>query len=108
MQRVEFARDDGLRVYVDTASGRLASMVDAPKAAGSLVFRNLHNWVFIDNQLLRHGAMLVFLLGGVFVGVMGAVGVLVASNLECLVLGLMWGIALVLLVGEELRVSRPG
>lgn len=73
VQRVAFARDDGLRVYVDTASGRLASMVDAPKAAGSLVFRNLHNWVFIDNQQLRHGAMLVFLLGGVFVGVMGAV-----------------------------------
>lgn len=72
VQRVAFARDDALRVYVDTASGRLAAMVDANKAAGSALFRNLHNWVFIPNEQLRHGAMLVFLFGGIVVGVMGA------------------------------------
>ncbi|WP_027874777.1 hypothetical protein [Spongiibacter marinus] len=72
VQRVAFARDDELRVYVDTASGRLAAMVDANKAAGSALFRNLHNWLFIPNEQLRHGAMLVFLFGGIVVGVMGA------------------------------------
>lgn len=80
VQRVALARDDGLRVYVDTASGRLASLVNDRKALGSSLFRQLHSWLFIANEGLRHALMLGFLAGGLLVGVAGIVQYLLQAR----------------------------
>lgn len=71
--KVVFQRDDGARVYVDTESGRLAAIVNDNKAQATAFFRNVHSWVFIRNEALRHGLMLLFLAGGALVGIAGIV-----------------------------------
>lgn len=42
--RVEFARPDGLRAYVDTTRSGLGTLVDDRKALLEGLFRNLHKW----------------------------------------------------------------
>ncbi len=62
VQRVDFDREDGLRAYVDTASGRLASLIDEPKALTGRLFRALHSWTFIPDPPLRRALMSLCLL----------------------------------------------
>lgn len=69
--RVEFARDDGMRVYVDTQSDRLATVVNNTKAMASGFFRNLHSWIFIKNTTLRLSLMSICLLGGSLIAIFG-------------------------------------
>ena len=69
--RVNFARDDGMRVYVDTASDRLGTVVNNTKAVTSSFFRNVHSWVFIKNTDLRLALMSVCLLGGGLIALAG-------------------------------------
>lgn len=69
--RVDFERGDGMRVYVDTASDRLGTMVNNTKALSSAFFRNLHSWVFIENSTLRIGLMSLCLLGGGLIALAG-------------------------------------
>lgn len=44
--RVAFAREDGMRVYVDTATSALATQIDDRKALYTSAFTLLHNWHF--------------------------------------------------------------
>ncbi|WP_373084528.1 hypothetical protein [Zhongshania sp.] len=69
--RVNFARDDGMRVYVDTASDRLGTMVNNTKAMTGTFFRNVHSWVFIENTTLRLSLMSFCLLGGGLIALAG-------------------------------------
>ena len=46
VQRVAFARDDGMRVYVDTATSTLVTLIDDRKALYTRLFQLLHNWHF--------------------------------------------------------------
>jgi len=71
--RVNFARDDGMRVYVDTASDRLGTVVNNTKALTSAFFRNVHSWVFIENTNLRLSIMTICLLGGGLIALAGLV-----------------------------------
>ncbi|WP_339675426.1 PepSY domain-containing protein [uncultured Zhongshania sp.] len=71
--RVEFERDDGMRVYVDTASDRLGTIVNNTKAASSVFFRNVHSWIFIKNDSLRLSLMTICLVGG---GIIALAGIL--------------------------------
>ena len=47
--RVDFARADGMRAYVDTGSSALATLVDRRKARFTRLFTTLHNWRFAGN-----------------------------------------------------------
>ena len=69
--RVNFARDDGMRVYVDTASDRLGTVVNNTKAITSTFFRNVHSWVFIENTTLRLSLMSLCLVGGGLISLAG-------------------------------------
>lgn len=72
--RVDFARDDGLRLYVDTESSRLATAVDNLRADLLWWFGILHDWSFLDQgNVLRIGLFLLAMLSMFAVGVMGIV-----------------------------------
>ena len=47
--RIDFARDDGLRAYIDTRLARLATLSDNTRGLLSPLFRAGHNWTFFDN-----------------------------------------------------------
>lgn len=60
--RVAFIRNDGMRAYVDTATSRLATLVDDRKALLSTVFQTLHTWFFMQGRpWLRLVFMSIFL-----------------------------------------------
>lgn len=71
IQRVQLDRDDGLRVYVDTDSGRLGTLSDDRKYITATLFRNLHSLVFIESLTLRTAIMMVFLTLGFIVSLAG-------------------------------------
>lgn len=71
IQQVQFDRDDGLRAYVDTDSGRLGSLSDDRKYITATLFRNLHSLVFIESITLRTIVILVFLTLGFLVSLAG-------------------------------------
>lgn len=72
--RVDFARDDDIRVYVDTAGNRLATLTDRPKRIFQTVFRTLHNFEFLEgHNTLRVTVMLVLLSATFFTAVAGVV-----------------------------------
>jgi len=48
VHRVEFAREDGMQVYVDTRHALLATLVDARKARMNWLFVTFHNWRFAE------------------------------------------------------------
>jgi hypothetical protein len=51
---VDFDRDDGMTVYVDTASERLVTLTDERKRLYTAIFRVLHNWAPLEgNEQLR-------------------------------------------------------
>ncbi len=45
--RIAFARDDGLRAYVETSPPRLATLIDDRKELLGSIFRIMHNWDFL-------------------------------------------------------------
>lgn len=47
--RVDFERDDGLHVYVETNPPRVSALVDDRKALLGSLFRFMHNWDFLDD-----------------------------------------------------------
>jgi hypothetical protein len=60
--RVEFARDDGLRAFVDTSQARLAGLSDSRQSILMGIFRIAHTWIFLDNSpYLQAGLMLLLL-----------------------------------------------
>lgn len=58
--RVESAREDGLRLYVDLYQDRLGTLVDDRKAWFSLLFQQLHNFAWL--QPLEGGRIALMLL----------------------------------------------
>lgn len=64
VMRVDFARGDNARVYVDLRQGRLATLVDNRKALTGAFFRTLHSWTWIDSMALRQTLMSLFLVLG--------------------------------------------
>lgn len=72
--RVDFERDDGIRVYVDTAGNRLATLTDRSKRIFQTYFRTLHNFEFLEgHNTLRLAVMLVLLSSAFFTAVAGVV-----------------------------------
>lgn len=71
--QVRFARDDGMRVYIDTGSGRMATLVDNLKAFSSTEFSVLHRWDWINSlsPWLRVVLSSTMLLANIAVVVMG-------------------------------------
>lgn len=48
--RIEFREQDGLRAFIDTDQGRLATLVDDAKLTLTRVFRVGHNWSLLDSM----------------------------------------------------------
>ena len=72
--RVSFLRDDGIRLYVDTESSRLADAVDNLRAELLWWFDALHNWSFLDKgSLIRITIFLVGMLAMFIIGLTGLV-----------------------------------
>ncbi len=72
--RINFARDDGMRVYVDTAGNRLATLTDAKKRIFQSYFRALHDFDFLDDyNALRIGIMLILLFATFSTAIAGVV-----------------------------------
>lgn len=65
--RVSFLRDDGLRLYVDTESSRLAASVDNLRAELLWWFGTLHNWSFLDKASQPRIAIFVIAMLMLFV-----------------------------------------
>lgn len=73
VMRVDFDRPDNARVYIDTAQGRLATIVDNNKALTGAFFRAFHSWTWIENLTLRRTLMSIFLVLGFFTAAFGLV-----------------------------------
>ncbi|MDH2917937.1 MAG: PepSY domain-containing protein [Sideroxydans sp.] len=71
--QIQFKRDDGMRVYIATGSGRMATLVDNLKAFSSTEFSLLHRWDWINtlSPWLRVALASVMLLANIAVVVMG-------------------------------------
>lgn len=71
--RVEFERADRMRVFVDTRTDRLGTLVDIFKAFSSAEFGNLHRWDWLDSiaprlRLAVMATLLVAALGATLGG----------------------------------------
>jgi hypothetical protein len=64
--RINFARDDGMSAYIDTASNRLATLSDRPKRIFQTYFRTLHDFDFLENYPTLRVAIMLLLLGAAF------------------------------------------
>lgn len=64
--RIDFARDDGMRVYVDTAGNRLATLTDTKKRIFQIYFRALHDFSFLDKYAALRLAIMLLLLTTTF------------------------------------------
>jgi hypothetical protein len=72
VHRVDFAREDGMRVYVDTRQALLATLVDARKARMNWIFVTFHNWRFPQaGDRARAALAAVFLLAVLATPVLG-------------------------------------
>src|SRR5690606_37455879 len=78
--RVDFARDEGIHVYVDTAGNRLATLTDTRKRWMQTYFRALHDFDFIgdhhffgNGNAVRVALMLVLLTATFATAVFGVV-----------------------------------
>ena len=70
--RVAFTRDDAMRVYVDTATSRLGTLVDRPKSWFGAYFQSLHTWSFLDGApRVRAVLMSLLLLAAFLTAMMG-------------------------------------
>lgn len=61
--RVAFARDDGLRAYVETSPPRLATLIDDRKELLGSIFHIMHNWDFMDEWDSLRMTLISVLLG---------------------------------------------
>ncbi len=81
--KVSFERPDGLDVYVETASTRMATFNTNSRKAFIWVFDVFHNWSFLDAIGNHYVRVIVMLL---------CLAVIVASTvLGLLIYGFMWG-----------------
>ena len=81
--RVNFTRDDGLRLYVDTESGRLAASVNDLRADLLWWFGALHNWSYLDKA--NSPRIIIFLLAMLAMFILGLTGiVLYGLRYKCL------------------------
>lgn len=72
--RVRFLRDDGIRLYVDTESARLAAAVDDLRAELLWWFGTLHDWSFLDKgSSIRIAIFIVAMLAMFIIGLTGVV-----------------------------------
>jgi hypothetical protein len=62
--RIDFARADSSRVYIDPAQGRLATIDNNRKVITGTFFRALHSWTWMENIVLRKSLMAIFLICG--------------------------------------------
>lgn len=61
--KVSFARDDGMRAYVDTTTGNLSTLVNNTKGRLMWLFSVFHNWEFVGfNDTFRRAAQILFSL----------------------------------------------
>lgn len=63
VHRIDFARNDHLRAYIETSPPRLATLADDTKATLGSVFRFLHNWEFLDRHDTLRQSLISLLLG---------------------------------------------
>lgn len=57
--RIDFARPDGLSLYVETQTDRLGSITDTQKFILQTIFQSIHTWTFLNNaEGLRLGIIL--------------------------------------------------
>ncbi|MDY6943257.1 MAG: PepSY domain-containing protein [Pseudomonadota bacterium] len=77
--RVDFQRPDGMRAYVETASGRLATLTDDRKALTGRLFRLLHSWGPVAGEHWSFLLMAILLLGSAF-----------TASAGMLVYGVLW------------------
>lgn len=68
--RVAFTRDDAMRVYVDTATSRLGTLVDRPKSWFAAYFQALHTWSFLDDAPRVRAVLMCLLLSAAFLTAM--------------------------------------
>ena len=71
--RVNFTRNDGLRLYVDTETGRLAASIDDLRSEILWWFGALHNWSYLDNTNTTR--IIVFLLAMLAMFILGLTGI---------------------------------
>ena len=72
--KVSFLRDDGIRLFVDTESGRLAAVVDNLRANLLQWFSALHNWSYLDNDNLTRIIIFIALMAAMFfIGLSGLI-----------------------------------
>ncbi len=71
--RVNFKRDDGLRLYIDTESARLAASVNDLRAELQWWFGVLHNWSYLDKGSLPR--IVVFLLAMLAMFILSVTGI---------------------------------
>lgn len=71
--QVRFERDDGMRVYIDTGTGHMATLVDNLKAFSSTEFSLLHRWDWLNGMSpwLRVASLSIMLVANLAVVVMG-------------------------------------
>lgn len=79
--RIDFARDDGMRVYVDTAGNRLATLSDRPKRIFQTYFRALHDFDFLEGHNTLRVTVMLVLLGAAFSTAVA--GVVMYVRLRC-------------------------
>lgn len=71
--RVDFAREDEPRLYIDATQGRLATIDNKRKVFTGKFFRALHSWTWIESLTLRRSLMSVFLVLGFATALFGLV-----------------------------------
>ncbi|MCK4744196.1 MAG: PepSY domain-containing protein [Sulfuriflexus sp.] len=72
--RVNFLKDDALRLYVDTESSRLAASVNDLRAELLWWFGALHNWSYLDKSNLPR--ITIFLLAMLAMFILGLTGII--------------------------------
>lgn len=71
--RVDFARGDGLRAYIETYPGRVGALVDDTRAVLGTIFQWLHTWSFAHEwDAARKAAITALLLLTVVSAISGA------------------------------------
>jgi len=72
--KVTFLRDDGIRLFVDTETGRLAAVVDNLRANLLYWFSALHNWSYLGNDNLTRIIIFIVLMAAMFfIGLSGLI-----------------------------------
>ncbi|HYD34373.1 MAG TPA: PepSY domain-containing protein, partial [Methylophilaceae bacterium] len=64
--RVEFARSDHLRAYIDTDQSRLSTLIDDTRYVLGKVFRLGHNWAYLDGFPRMQLAVMAMVLSTAF------------------------------------------